>query len=210
MAGDPPKKKVQDYLTMFRKYQDVKMKGAAVFGIIAFGVSLSALIPKFGQLPAWFQKAPCMFQSTLSAFALLVSTADLVLDVIKILPMLGVAGLALWHLRGENRKSPNSEWKPVNQKVLWFLFVAKLFGPLVLFTIVNFKLPQYAPYDKLAGKACEVTASLVYYPPQSKYAAVMKDEYEILRSTSVRYFNNEKNYMYPKMKHFLLENDHIK
>ena len=92
MAGDPPKKKVQDYLTMFRKYQDVKMKGAAVFGIIAFGVSLSALIPKFGQLPAWFQKAPCMFQSTLSAFALLVSTADLVLDVIKILPMLGGGG----------------------------------------------------------------------------------------------------------------------
>ena len=129
------------------------MKGAAVFGIIAFGVSLSALIPKFGQLPAWFQKAPCMFQSTLSAFALLVSTADLVLDVIKILPMLGVAVLAFWHLRGKNRKSPNSEWKPLNQNVLWFLFVAKLFGPLVLFTAVNFKLPQYAPYDEIAVKS---------------------------------------------------------
>eukprot|EP00945_MAST-04E_sp_MAST-4E-sp1_P005350 g5350.t1 len=202
MAGDPPKKKVQDYLTMFRKYQDVKMKGAAVFGIIAFGVSLSALIPKFGQLPAWFQKAPCMFQSTLSAFALLVSTADLVLDVIKILPMLGVAVLAFWHLRGKNRKSPNSEWKPLNQKILWFLFVAKLFGPLVLFTAVNFKLPQYAPYDEIAVKACEVTASLVFYPPQSKYAAIMKGEYDIARDVTARYFNNEKNHLYPKMKNF--------
>ena len=96
------KKQVQDYLSAFRKYQDAKMKGAAVFGVIAFWVALSALIPKFGQLPSWFQKAPCIFQNTLSAFALLVSTADLLLDVIKILPMLGVAGLALWHLRGEN------------------------------------------------------------------------------------------------------------
>ena len=117
--------------------------------------------------------------------------------------MLGVAVLAFWHLRGKNRKSPNSEWKPLNQNVLWFLFVAKLFGPLVLFTAVNFKLPQYAPYDEIAVKACEVTASLVFYPPQSKYAAAMKGEYEILREVSGNYFKNVSNHLYPKMKKFV-------
>jgi hypothetical protein len=206
----PDKKQVQDYLSALRKYQDAKMKNAAVFGIIAFGVSLAGILPKFGNMPGWFRKAPCIFQSTLSAFALLVSTADLVLDLIKILPMLGVAILAFWHLRSENRTSPNSEWKPVNQKALWFLFVGKLFGPLVLFTIVNFKLPQYAPYDEIAGKACEVAVSLVYFPLQPSLAG----DYKYLRRWTELYFRNEKNHMHPNMKNFesslgILESDKV-
>ena len=95
MGKGKPAKKHSDYFTQFRKFQDVKMKGAAVFGLLAFGIALIGLIPKFGQLPSWFQKAPCVFQEALESFALLVSTADLVLELIKILPMIGVVALAL-------------------------------------------------------------------------------------------------------------------
>ena len=82
-----------------------------------------------------------------------------------------------------------------------FIYIVKILAPVGLYTAVNFKLPYYSPYKKIAVKACEVTTSLVYYPPGSgiKY---MTEEFTIFRSISSKYFGNTANSQYPEMNGF--------
>ncbi len=147
-----------DYLKTFRAYQDHMVKYAGILGFITFCVSFGALMPTIGQEPSWLGKVPCALQDTIGPLVRAVSATILALDLFKILPCLGISILALYHLRKENKDRNDNAWQPLPQKPMWFLFAGKIFAPLFIFTVINFKLPtnNFAPYSEIAYKTCHV------------------------------------------------------
>ena len=145
------------------------------------------MIPKINQPPQWLDKVPCTFQSVFANFIKLISAADIFLTLMQFLPSLCVSILGIYSLRAANRNAKDASWKPLPWRIMLFIYIVKILAPVGLYTAVNFKLPYYSPYKKIAVKACEVTTSLVYYPPGSgiKY---MTEEFTIFRSISSKYF----------------------
>ena len=77
-------------------------------------------------------------------------------------------------------------------------YTAKVLTPMIVYTIINFKLPTYVPYKEMATKACGVTASLALYPP-GRDGAVLNATYKQLRTAYVGFLSNDANLVCKKL-----------
>lgn len=162
---------------------------------------MTELVSKINQAPQWLDKVPCTFQSVFNDFVKLLSAAETFLAFFDIIPSLLVTLMGMYVLRKTNREAADESWKPMPLKILLVTYVIKILAPVGLYTFINFKLPVYSPYKDIGIKACQVTTSLVYYPPGSS-AQYMAEEFRVFRKASSRYFANPENTLYQGLNDF--------
>ena len=195
MAGMAPSAR---YLRTYRVYMNNMVKHAAQVGLFAVTLSIVQLVINWNSTPGWLYKIPCSFQSTLGDFAALMQTTTRVLEFGALLPGIGLIVYACWFLGPWQSRLPDATWEPVSTGIVAVLYVCKVLLPVVVFTGINFKLPQYVPYADMSRKACGATASLVFYPNLAEGGEVISESYAKLRDFYRSFISNKLNHRYPQ------------
>ena len=186
------------YLVFFRTKMDSMTKKTIIFGVVALIFQLIAMISVWNTRTSWLSKVPCSFQESMKSFADLSKTATQLIEFGTLVPGFGFCVYGVYYLRPSNKQANAKQWHPMNTKIVGLLYVAKVLIPMIVYTIINFKLPSYVPYKEMATKACSVTASLALYPP-GRDGAVINDTYKTLRTAYVAFLSNDANLEYPRM-----------
>ena len=142
-----------------------------------------------------------MFQSSLQGFNSLYSVSRKFIQLGTLLPAVGFIVYGTYHIRRANKTASDKDHTPLSPKVAAFLYSAKILVPIVIYTLVNFKLPAYVPYEAMSKKACEVTVSLAFFPP-GRDGPILNETYSTLRSAYTSFFSNDANLVYPQFKKF--------
>ena len=112
-------------------------------------------------------------------------------------PGFGFIAYGFFYLQPKNRQAPDEAWKPMRTSFLSVLYTAKVLVPILVYTAINFKLPVFVKYNRMASKACGVTASLVLYPP-GRDGAVVNETYTLLRRAYSMYLSDHGNLIHPE------------
>ena len=159
---------------------------------------LLTLISVWSTRTSWLSKVPCSFQESMASFATLSKVASQIIEFGTLIPGIGFCLYGIYYLRPTNKKANAKQWQPMNTKIVGFLYTSKVLTPMIVYTIINFKLPSYVPYKEMATKACSVTASLALYPP-GRDGAVINGTYKALRTAYSSFLSNDANLVYPDM-----------
>lgn len=183
------------YLKEFRKFTVTFSKICIVAGIVMLAMSIYALTNKWSEAPSWMKRIPCSFEDEILPLGTTVQRAQRVLELNDLLPTLASVIFCIYLNRPANTKSTDQQWTPPHTLTLILIFTIKIIVTVTLFTVINFKLPPFTPYNAINAKACTVTASLIFYPPPP-VGDLLASEFDFLRIVTSAYFANPQNYEY--------------
>ena len=186
---------VTRYIRFFRHTFDRLIFRGILFGGVALIIQFSSMLSMWERRTSWLTKVPCLFQDQLVDFARLTQISNHIIEFATLLPALGFVMYGSWYLRPDNRHAHDADWKPLRTSTVAALYFIKILVPILLYSIINFKLPFYVPYEKMAIKACGVTASLAIYPP-GRVGNVTKSTYEAFRDAQASFLSNDANLLY--------------
>lgn len=191
-ALTPP---VTKYVRFFRHTFDKMVLNGVLFGAVAVVVQICALVATWDRRTSWLRKVPCTFQDQLARFAGLTQVASRTIEFATVLPSIGFVCYGAWYLRASNRTCDDASWRPLRTSTLGLLYCVKILVPVLVYSVINFKLPAYVPYEGMALKACGVTASLAMYPP-GRDGSVIRQTYDTLRLAHSNFLSNDANLAY--------------
>jgi hypothetical protein len=195
------------YVRHYRKVFDKMMLNGVIFGSLAIVIQLSNLMSAWDLRTSWLSKVPCTFQDQMASFAALTQATTKTIEFGVILPTIGFVLYGVYYLRPSNRKAIDTDWQPLNTCTLALLYAIKILVPIIVFSLINFKLPAYVPYKAMSLKACGVTASLALFPP-GRDGAIINETYYELRSLYSNFLSHPANMEYsdfPSMEKNLIE-----
>ena len=199
---------VTRYVRFFRKTFDAMVFRGVLFGVVAVVIQISALTSTWDTRKSWLRKVPCTFQDQLKEFASLTQTATRIIEFATVTPAIGFVLYGAWYLRPSNRTCNDASWRPLRTSTLGLLYCVKILVPVLVYSVINFKLPAYVPYEGMALKACGVTASLAMYPP-GRDGSVIRETYNTLRLAQSNFLSNDANLAYgdtaPRLERSLAE-----
>jgi len=200
-TGDTNETPAEDKLTTaelfrqnFRRYTTrnlVIVTIVAVAQIIIAGLNMNN---RWSTPPSWMTRIPCPFQPAFSEFTNLILVSLRFLEFLNIITAIGAVFLGVYFLASRWKKSLE-QWRPPHVGCLAIIFSFKILLALLLFTIVNYKLPSYTPYDVLAQTSCEMTISTIFFPVNVDGQApdFFAGINNILRDAAEQYFANPSN-----------------
>ena len=192
---EDPTPPVTKYVRFFRREFDKMVFQGVLFGALSIIVQISSLAATWDRRTSWLRKVPCTFQDQLARFSSLTQAATRVIEFATVLPSIGFVAYGMWYLRPANRMCNDAAWKPLRTSTLGLLYCVKILVPVLVYSIINFKLPAYVPYAGMAIKACAVTASLAVYPP-GREGTVIGATYDMLRLAHSNFLSNDANLEY--------------
>ena len=184
-----------EYVDTFRPAYRLACTAAVRWlGLAAVAACLAEGFGARGSPPAWLAELPCGLQAALGPLSDLALWSARAHALGGFAAALATVGIALHFSRRGNR-GDDEAWRPPPAWALVAVCAAKAAAPVLLAVATSQRLPPYLPEAALLSRACEITASRVFFPPGA--AGLAAEEARQLRAAAAGYFAEPRNHRHP-------------
>ena len=137
----------------------------------------------------------------------LIKTIDRYFIITNMVPPIAAALVFGIHIM-QTRRATDREYVPPGALWVTLIWGFKILAPLFIYVFIQVKSDHFVKYDNMAQKLCQVSVSLVLYPPGSmsydrftlQYDQTQRfsvtNAFTDLRNVTRQYFANNANYMF--------------
>lgn len=189
---DPEMNDAERFSQEYGKEMGSTQEYILVTAFIMLVVGVMHLILTGDAYPGWRSLTPCTFQaadviSQLQHVSSAIALAERILSFIPLVLLIVVLGRN-WH-RGVLEDPREFPLRVIVGSWLWSTLVV-----LLIYSTINIKV--LTEYEVLTRVSCEVTASLLFFPPGINSSAIVSQQAANFRATAAGYFNNSRNHYY--------------